>query len=165
MKDEYYSQTYFPDGKSEVEPQSFIRVHPNELWRGFRIALAILALFVGAVFYEAASGLDQWQRFTLACSAGAAIVLYAELRMKKNRRGWYLYEHEGKIVWYIGSFSEQSLEISRIVWIDETGLASLADKSKVRLPNPDETWYPFYLHLHKTYPLLFEKKPVLRPRD
>ncbi len=143
------------------EPQSFIRIHPNELLRGFRIVMPIAALFTGFIWYEASSRLDQWLRFTLAICGALPVIVYAELRMKKNRRGWYLYEHEGKIIWYTGWGSERRLEIDEIVAIDFTGLASLKNYRKVKMPDPNETWYPFYLHLYQSYPALFEDKPVL----
>lgn len=143
------------------EPQSFIRIHPEELSKGSDIAVLVGGIIGGAISFQLALGQVLSNRILFASLGAGAFVFYVKLRMKNDRRGWYLYEHEGKIIWYTGWGSEKKLEIKEIAAIDFTGLATLKNHRKVKMPDPDETWYPFYLHLYKSYPALFETRPVL----
>lgn len=144
------------------EPQSFIRIHPNELFRTFWVVFAFVSVVAVTILVVHTPGGDLFASLELGIYFFFVLAIYAALRItKNNRRGWYLYEHEGKIIWYTGWGSERRLEIEEIAAIDFTGLARLKNHHKVKMPDPDETWYPFYLHLYQSYPALFEKKPVL----
>ncbi len=148
--------------ESKWEPQSFIRIQPKELFRTFWIVFIFLSVFAATIWFVHSPGGDLFASFELGIYFFIVLAIYAGLRItKNNRRGWYLYEHEGKIVWYTGWGSEKQLEIEEIAVIDFTGLARLTDHRKVKMPDPDETWYPFYLHLYESYPRLFETRPVM----